>query len=213
MTRIDTVIVGHTARQIMADQLAIDVKADHLFIDNGHLGCEGNHRRAWEWHTARHGGTSWADWAVVLEDDAMPIEHFTDQLHAALAVAPTPIVSLYLGTAYPPVGQDRITSVLAYTDAHWLVGLTLRHAVGVAIRTDLLPTMRIPVGLPIDNAISNWAKHNGHLVAYTMPSLVDHADTEPVIPLNSHNRRERTAPRRAHRVGGRNHWTSRLAGI
>lgn len=210
MTTFRIAIVAHVDRT--AEAIALDDKVESLGVsfDDGELGCEGNHRKVWDWHTT---AGPCHDWAVVLEDDALPVDEFREQLSAALDVAPAPIVSLYLGTGYPPHWQNRIQSVLAHTSAHWLLCSSLLHAVGVAIRTDLLPELAIPEGLPIDNAISNWAKAHGHLVAYSVPSLVDHADTTPLVPLNGHNRRERTEPRHAHRIGTRPLWTPRIAAL
>lgn len=203
---ISIVIVAHTARRDAATELATLVNADEILTDDGTLGCEGNHRRAWEWHAEN----TPHDWAVVLEDDAVPVPDFTQQLAAALRVAPTPIVSLYLGTGNPTIWQPRITRAINTAgQANWLVSNTLLHAVAVAIRADLLPT-HIDTRMPIDNAISNWAKRHDHLVAYTLPSLVDHADTQPVI-TQRYDRKPRDLPRRAHRVGTRAHWTRRLA--
>lgn len=199
-------IVAHTARRTDAEHLAATTNAHYVAMDDGTLGCEGNHRRAWAWHT-EHTHT---DWAVVLEDDALPVDGFTEQLAAALHVAPTPIVSLYLGTGNPTTWQPRIRRAIDTAgQANWLLSHTLLHAVAVAIRTELLP-IQFDERMPIDNAISNWAKRNDHLVGYTLPSLVDHADTEPVI-TQRYDRKPRDLARRAHRVGTRAHWTRQLA--
>lgn len=200
------VIVAHTARRDAVQRLAADTAARHVTIDDGTLGCEGNHRRAWAWHA------EYADdeWAVVLEDDAVPVPDFTGQLDAALHVAPAPIVSLYLGTGNPTTWQPRISRAIDTAgQANWLVASTLLHAVAVAIRTELLP-IQLDKRMPIDNAISNWAKRNELLVGYTLPSLVDHADTEPVI-TQRYDRKPRNLARRAHRIGTRTHWTRQLA--
>jgi hypothetical protein len=42
------------------------VGAAYISIDNGTLGCEGNHRKVWQWLND-HATTKWV---VVLEDDA-----------------------------------------------------------------------------------------------------------------------------------------------
>lgn len=200
------VVVAHTERSDAAHDLAETTGAQHITMDDGTLGCEGNHRRAWQWHT-EHLHT---DWAIVLEDDAVPVPDFTEQLDAALHMAPTPIVSLYLGTGNPPIWQPRIRHAIDIAgQANWLVSTSLLHAVAVAIRTELLP-IQVDEHMPIDNAISNWAKRNDLLVGYTLPSLVDHADTQPVI-TQRYDRQPRDLPRRAHRVGTRTRWTRQLA--
>lgn len=226
-------IVGHTARREMAETLADDVQASVLLMDDSTIGCEGNHRRAWDWHT-RHAPPpvrqppvvfrGWTEpqpprrpepvpethWAVTLEDDAMPIPRFRVQLDAALSVAPTPIVSLYLGTSNPKQWQASIARATDTADAagaHWLTCTSLLHAVGIAIRTDLLPVQLDNDG-PVDEQLTRWARTHGHLVAYCWPSLVDHADTEPLISRRADGQ-PRAEPRKAWRTGGRSKWTGR----
>ena len=210
-------VVGHTARRRQAEALAERVGA-WLSIDDGSLGCEGNHRRV-----LAHLADSGADYAVVLEDDAQPVDGFADQVCAALeaappceypdgAVAAAPIVSLYLGTGYPRYWQSAYERAIWAADhiaAPWLRCSHLLHAVGYAVRRDLVADLvadlpqRAP--LPIDAAITEWARSRNHDVLYTWPCLVDHADGEPVVT----GRRPRRAARRAHRVGGRVSWHGR----
>jgi GR25 family glycosyltransferase involved in LPS biosynthesis len=79
-------IVGHTSRQAMIDELAAAiVEPAAVLIDDGRLGCTANHRRAWE---TLHRRRSQAEWGVVLEDDAVPVDGFRDQLTIALQAAP-----------------------------------------------------------------------------------------------------------------------------
>lgn len=204
-------VVGHVDRAEMAVSLAAEVGADAMEVDDGTLGCEANHRRVWA-RLARY----YTDfgWSVVLEDDAVPVADFDAQLSAALNVAPAPIVSLYLGRLRPPQHQPAI-SALVESDpaAHWFVARRLLHAVGVAIRTDLVPDMLALIGgsgRPIDEAISSWAAVRGLPVAYTWPSLVDHADTPTVIARHADGR-PRAAGRVAWRCGGRPAWCADTA--
>lgn len=140
-------------------------------MDDGALGCNRNHLKAWTWLQ-----DSPQPWSVVLEDDAVPVEDFRTQLTQALQVAPHPVVSLYLGTGHPIHQQSRIKRALdRAADAHWLTGTTVNHAVALAIKTELIPQMLPRItrsNYPIDQAISMWAKH----CAYTLPSLVNHND-------------------------------------
>lgn len=206
MSTASVAIVAHTDRAHSASRLARQVEADAIWWDDGTLGCERNHHRAWEWH--RHNTTS--DWAVVLEDDAEPVDRFTEQLHAALACAPTGIVSLYLGTSRPPAWQPRVraaTTMATQLDATWITAPQLLHAVGVAIRTELLPDLC--AWLPatkcaVDQAIATWAVTHNRLVAYTWPSLVDHADTDTIA--QHHDGSPRTEPRKAWATGTRDTW-------
>ncbi|MCG7592401.1 glycosyltransferase family 2 protein [Mycobacterium sp. PSTR-4-N] len=211
MTSVRIAIVAHEARRRAAVQLADDTRALGVSIDDGTLGCEGNHRRVWDWHTD---AGPCHDWAVTLEDDAQPAPGFRDQLAAALAVAPAPIVSLYLGTGYPPLWQPRIRKALDGVDVatSWLTADSLLHAVAVAIRTDLLDTLELQPGYAPDYAITRWARRHGHPIAYTVPSLVDHADTEPVTTVR-YDRLTRHKPRKAWVHGTRAIWTAHTAAL
>lgn len=195
-------IVGHHARRDTAERLAATVDADYLSIDGGTLGCTANHMHVWQ-QLARYNST----WSVVLEDDAQPVDNFRDQL-AALDTAPTPIVSLYLGTSRPAAWQIRIRRAINEADrvgACYITAPLLLHAVAVAMRTDLIDDMisQLPQGKPIDNAISEWArKHN---ICYTWPSLVDHTDGPTLV---KHTYNALSQPRKAWRTAARSTWTS-----
>ncbi|AVJ50749.1 hypothetical protein SEA_OGOPOGO_110 [Mycobacterium phage Ogopogo] len=198
MTSFAIGVVAHIKRLAMADQIANTVNADYISVDDGTLGCEGNHQKMWNTLAQQH-----TDWAVVLEDDAIPCPDFRAQLAQALAVAPTPIVSLYLGRQRPYAYQHRIEATIN-TPACWILAPRLLHAVAVAIHTNQVPDMlnSLPPRTSIDRAISTWAER--HTVAYTNPSLVDHADTESV----AHPPGRRRPGRVAWRTGTRDTWTS-----
>lgn len=192
-------VVADKRRSDMGQQLATKVCADHLSVDDGTLGCSGNHLAAWRWHA----GTT-SDWSIVLEDDAVPVEGFREQLALALDAAPAPIVSLYLGTGY--ISDHRTRVLLQKADAlgaHWLVTKgRVFHAVALAIRSELLPSMLNTVSdlRPIDDELSRWARGRDHSVAYSNGSLVDHCDSKSLVCR--HARPER----RAWRVGGNSFW-------
>jgi GR25 family glycosyltransferase involved in LPS biosynthesis len=174
-------IVAHTTRAERAKALAAEVKADFVAIDNGTLGCDLNHDLVHQ-----HLSNLPASWSVILEDDAVPVENFRQQLEDALEVSPSPIVSLYLGRLRPPQWQARVEEAVQQAEtaqAHWIIGSELLHGVGYAIRTELLPALlRHVSNLPIDQHISEWARlRAGYRIAYTYPSLVDHADIPTVI--------------------------------
>lgn len=203
-------VVAHESRLPQATQLAERVAAEVLSVDdhNLRLGCEANHRRVWQ--ALAHCGS---EWAVVLEDDAQPVDDFRDQLSAALAVAPAPYVSLYLGKGFPRHWQQRIRETVetAGPDVCWAVtsGWML-HAVGIAVRTELVPGMlnhlEQVIGVPVDQAIGQHARNTKHQVAYAVPSLVDHADT-PTIHVHQDGQ-PRTPGRKAWTVGKRPQWNS-----
>lgn len=204
-------VVGHVSRLPMAQQLAGKVCAQYVSIDDGTLGCSGNHLKVWATLAERNPD---AEWLCVLEDDAIPCTNFRHQLNQALAVAPTPIVSLYLGTGFPTQWQRFIRAAVAKADtdnATWIASTDLLHAVGYAIHTNLIPDMLTHTNatLPIDQAISAWARRNKHQVAYTWPSLVDHHDGQPAI-THRHDGRPRNKPRKAWRHGTHEHWTANI---
>lgn len=212
MTEFRIGVVAHRTRAATADKLSRRVHADFVSVDTGMLGCEGNHLVV-QRHLA---GLGAAAWSVVLEDDAVvPADGFRDQLAAALAAAPAGaagVVSLYLGRLRPPQYQVAIAaSIRAATaaGAHWLLGTRLLHAVAYAIRTDLLPSLvdfRTRATVPIDQRITGWARATGAAVAYTWPSLVDHADIPTVIARHPDGQ-PRPPGRVAWQVGRRDRWT------
>jgi GR25 family glycosyltransferase involved in LPS biosynthesis len=197
-------VVGHTSRQTQALHLGQQVGAHTVSIDDGTLGASRNHEAVLHYLAGEH-----RDFVVVLEDDAQPVDGFTDQLTAALDAAPAPIVSLYLGTGYPKYWQPGIRKATAKADAlgaAWITSEHLLHAVGYCIRTDIAKDLvhALPgLVMPIDDAITTWARANNHRVAYTWPSLVQHEDGPSVIAT----RAPRNTARKAHRVGTRGTWT------
>lgn len=206
-------IVGHTARKVAVTQLAITTMAEVVSVDDGTLGCPGNHARVLA-RLASHVPVGEPAWAVILEDDAEPQGDLREQLDMALAVAPSPIVSLYLGTGYPANWQRRITRALEY-DVSWLLCERLLHAVGYAIRGDVLARMLPQVTDLLvrkyapDVSVSRWALDHRIPTAYTNPSLVDHRDDATVMKVRKHEGHfspHRRRPRKAHNPGTRLTW-------
>jgi hypothetical protein len=161
-------VVAHHSRLEIGERLADQVNAEFMTVDKGDIGAGRNHEAAWKW---LEGGD--AKWGVVLEDDAKPVVSFRKQLDLALAAAPFPIVSLYLGRARPPHWQNSIASVIA-SPASWLLADELLHHVGVAIPTVLIGTMLDAISadsdyvwgkIPIDEAIGRWVRKDGSTVA------------------------------------------------
>jgi len=200
-------VVAHTSRAEKAHQLMDTVGAAYMSVDNGTLGCERNHHRAWSWLNNHNRD----DWAVVLEDDAIPVNGFTTQLAAALDNAPAPIVSLYLGRKRPPHWQNAIekaTTKATDTGACWITTRQLLHAVGVAVRTELVPDMldaTMRSVRPWDYRIGEYARHIDEHVAYMWPSLLDHADGPTVT--KHEDRQNRIPGRKAWWTGTRDVWT------
>lgn len=204
---ISFAVVAHPARTI--DALAKALPGDTVFCsDDFGIGADANHLRAW---SATCGKNS--IWAAVLEDDALPVSGFLGQAKKALAAAPEPVVSLYLGTSRPRRWQERIPAALAKADrtnAHWLTAPHAIHAVAVAVHADLREDWldyAYDNQLPIDERISAWCVARGHRVAYTVPSLCDHADGPTLI--QHRDDKPRDAPRKAWRIGTREYWNSK----
>lgn len=202
-------IVGHTQRAEQAHQLAETVGAVYTSIDDGILGCEGNHRKVWGWLSGQD-----TTWSVVLEDDAQPVEGFRLQLEQALAVAPTPIVSLYLGQGRPQHWQPRIDLArhnANAVNASWLIAPALLHAVGVAVRTELLPSVLLDKTYPIDDAWTAWLRSQLLRVGYTWPSLVQHEDGPTLV--KHPDGVERNQRRVAWWCHTRDEWTDRAVNL
>lgn len=200
-------VVAHLERADQAHKLMDALPAAYMSMDNGSLGCEANHRKAWTYLAGKK-----TEWGVVLEDDALPVTNFREQAEQALAVAPSPIVSFYLGRHRPPHWQSTIhqaTDKASADDACFITSTHLLHAVAVAIRTDLIADMLTHTETsvrPWDYAIAAWAVDGDISVSYTWPSLVDHQDGPTVV--KHPDGKARTPGRVAWRVGVRDTWTT-----
>jgi hypothetical protein len=212
-TKPAVVVVAHPDRAHWADALAAATHAAHICMDDGGaLGCYNNHVAAWKWH-AQHSDHGWA---VVLEDDCLPVVDFVSQLDSALAAAPpaVSIVGLYLGRHRPPQYQIHVAAAVidaAESNHAWIIAdpPRLLNAVAVAIRAELAASMAAYLSrihnLDIEDAITRWADLR-HVIAYTAPSLVDHRDTPSIA---AHRDGATRLPGRvAYRTGGRDNWTT-----
>lgn len=200
-------IVAHIARLQHATNLAEQTQANYITVDDSTLGCTKNHIQAWTYHTQQN-----SQWALVIEDDALPIPNFREQLEKALLTAPTPLVSLYLGQGRPHF-QTEINQAITNatnTDAHYITGPNCLHAVAIALQTQhtpsLLQHLQTPSYDPIDNRITTWATQHQLQTTYTYPSLVDHNDTLPVQAIHDGGRQP---GRIAHTIGTRPQWENR----
>lgn len=203
-------IVAHTKRAEQAHHLMETVGAAYMTIDNGTLGAERNHTKAWTW--LRDNATD--DWCIVLEDDAVPVTGFRHQLSEALQQAPTPtVVSLYMGRKRPPHWQQHLKEATEKAtnnpDVSWITGTHLLHAVGIAIKTDLVADMLTHTATtryPWDYRVAAWALTRKHPIHYTWPSIVDHAD-QPTVTRHP-DKMPRTPGRTAWMAAPRTTWTS-----
>ncbi|MGA6208055.1 hypothetical protein ACPESR_25210 [Nocardia testacea] len=200
-------VVAHPARRAAAQALAGRLDA-HLSVDDRGRGPVGNHRAVWTELAA-----AGAEWGCVLEDDALLVDGFVEQLPAALAAAPHSTVSLYLGTGRPPGIQSRVRAALERADradACWVTADRMLHAVGICLRTrhigDMLThTGRAPKQAAADARWDRWLRARRTRVAYAVPSLIDHADGPTLV--DHPDRQPRTEVRRAWRTGARGQWS------
>lgn len=193
-------VVAHPSRSRRAAALGALVGADLIVID-----AEGRGERWCHQETLAKLVLRDCDHVVLLEDDAVPCHNFRGLLSAYLVEAGDALVSLYLGTgAWSHADQfsqrravARLTARADAEGATWIEAASLWHGVGVALpivrSASLLAYMRAS-RYPSDGAMSRWARANGVPVRYTWPSLVDHADGEPV------GGKRRQVPRRAVRT-------------
>jgi hypothetical protein len=204
-------IVAHVARADAAHKLFDDVAACYMSLDNGTFGCRGNHVKTWRHLSDRFAAHH--SHLVCLEDDAVPVDGFNDQLDQVLAANPTAsIISLYLGQLRPPHLQYMIGPAMLRAetaDASFIVSRQLLHAVGLVIRADLVNDMlaNLNEALPIDEAIGEWANKRRYGIAYTHPSICDHADGDTLLQHRDGIPRERG--RVAWYAGTRDEWTHR----
>lgn len=199
-------VVAHIKRKTMAEALAASVSADHVWMDEGHHGEWENHLRAWE--AARDSGKKYA---IILQDDALPIEDFRKHVADAIAAKPDEMISLYTGTHRPRKQQVLDAVELAESqNASWLVANTLMWGVGVVLPTDqiqgMLDRIRKSV-LPYDQRLGRWIEVSRRSVYYTWPSLVNHADEETVAHTG-----KAQGVRVAHKVGIPN-WNDTVVSI
>lgn len=189
-------IVAHTKREEMAYSLAAKVQADEVFMDNGVLGEWRNHEKAWR-AAERSGKTH----AVILQDDAIPVEEFRTHALRAAQKRPDSLISLYTGTHRPR--KDQVLSAVEGAEkqgASWLKADTLMWGVGVVVPTALIPEILKAIeksNLPYDQRIGLWAEETSNWVYYTWPSLIDHQDEPTVIK----GRPKKQGKRVAHKVG------------
>lgn len=217
MITINAGVVAHQDRRERAYRLRDQLDEFYqtgIFLDDGRMGCDYNHLHAWDSITA---GAE-AEWCMVLEDDAVldgKTSVFAYQLRQALNHAPSPIVSLYLGRGRPIHWQRRIENAMRFVDRPFIVTTHLLHCVGVCIRTEVAQEMLddtraavdSSVHKPIDEAWTEAIQARNLPVAYTNPSLVDHADERSV----AHQYTAAQPVRVAWRVGVRQSWQGQFS--
>lgn len=192
-TQVKFVVVGHHSRHKQALRLAESLGA-FLLIDNSDRGANWNHHRALQWAAEQ------SSRVVVLEDDALPVRGFMDQVAVWLARFPCHMLSFYLGTGRPPQYQMQIAERLIVADkirADYITLPRLIHGVCYSVPSQHIERVlsRWDSSKPADYAVGDaW----GGSVVYPCYSLVDHADGEPVE--RHPDSAQRTERRRAWRL-------------
>lgn len=191
--QIKFVVVGHHLRHKQALILAESIGA-LLLIDTGDNGANWNHRRALEWAEEQPCRV------VILEDDAIPVDGFTNKLAEWIDRFPDALVSFYLGTGRPPQYQLDIASKLIAADKSRTDYITLPRLIhGVCYSVPHQHIKRVldkwNHGKAADYAVGDAY---GGPVVYPCYSLVDHADGKPVEPARDNQ--PRTERRRAWRL-------------
>jgi hypothetical protein len=162
-------------------------------------------------HERRIGDIAWregaaGDWTVVVQDDALLVDGFREQVPAALVHAPQTGVSFYFGAGRPEAGVTRYVAARAEKrGASWIEWDRLAWGVAVA-----MPTAAVEDFLAwgagsterYDRRIGEFWREQRRPIRYTWPSLVDHDDSIPTLA----QRRPAGVQRVAYRVGTRDSW-------
>ncbi|EBY0801688.1 hypothetical protein DUU53_00745 [Salmonella enterica subsp. enterica serovar Berlin] len=176
-SQVKFIIVGHRQRIVQASSLAEDLGADcSLLIDDLGKGANAGHRRAMEWAAEQDCRI------VVLEDDAILMPAFRDEVPLWLNRFPDSLVSFYLGTGRPPQYQMQIAERLIVADksrADYITLPRLIHGVCYSVPPQYLPRVlaRWDSSKAADYAVGDAC---GGYVVYPCYSLVEHADGESV---------------------------------
>lgn len=211
VTQVSIIIMGHERRMTQALRLSEELDCA-LMIDNNPPSFASerlNGDMAWRFLAETD-----AEWGIVIQDDALPINGFREHAINALDSVPDMVgaVSFYVGTGRPYAGVVKHAVDMAnMVDASWLMGRGLYWGVAVAIRTKDIADMLDAQALSneqYDVRIGDYFKARDRSIAYTWPSLVNHADEETLI----HGRKP-SMRRQAHRLGPRGDYTGPVVQI
>lgn len=210
MTDVSYAVMAHVDRadaaSALAEELGADIAWDSPILGHGETA---NGDRAWGLYHPE------AEWHVVLQDDALPVAHFTTHAEEALERAPYGLVSFYVGSGRPQqVATGIAVRKVTQSGWSWLEGDSLWWGVAVA-----MPTMMVGEFLewgaqhpdvPYDKRLSRFIKYLHLPVRYTWPCLVDHADGATLV---KHAWGAAHMPRRAWRVGVPGTWDTPAVSI
>ncbi len=199
-------VMGHPSRATWVRELT-DSVADLAVIDHRRLGENYTGNQVW-----RALGASSAEWAIVLQDDAIPILGFREEAAKALGHIHQDVgaVSFYVGTGHPITVQPGLMQALTRADEKklaWLHAPDLYWGVAVAMRTiDIHEYLKWSDkdDRPYDLRIGAHYKRRGRPILYSHPSLVDHRDGVSLVRPD----RKKPQPRHAHRFGVPESWAT-----
>lgn len=210
---ISIVIMTHHKRIVNAHSL--HMKLNEMGFDEVYVSIDTNES---EW---LNGKSSWryhkdSDWAVTLQDDAIILDTFKENLESALANIPEETcLSLYTGKVTPYHKEvSEAVEKANQSGASYLSSDNLLWGVGFAMKTEDIPVILDCVdvnkyrNLQYDNRIGMFFRERGKNIYYTNPSLVDHDYTLP--SLVGHDKKE---PRVAHNYVGNalvSNWNSNV---
>jgi hypothetical protein len=214
-------VVAHHSRLPLVHPLMKAVSADYISVDQGDLGPINNHRRCWEMVNQM---AARSEWCFVIEDDAKPVagQHgFRRELVESLLKLPkgADVVSLYLGRERPPQWQDKVRQAVSAAQSSgvsWIRADVVLHGVALGMKGDLVSKMLFNTKdspRPFDEAMTQWVRRFGHVVAYTFPSLVDHRDDLPSLVNDRFDGHPREPGRVAWYFGTRENWTDRSVSL
>lgn len=190
---IVTVVTAHTSRLNAAQRLCDTLDAT-MFLDDGTLGEPGNTRAALRWAEQQD-----ATHAIVIQDDAQPVDGFLELAHAAINERPDHIISYYLGTGRPAQAEAGAAIRQAKRgNAEWLTLQRLYWGVAWSTPTDLLPRLNRWLAThdgPTDRSIGHWMRTAKLRCSYVWPCLVDHKDDRSLIHRGAHIERKAWAVR------------------
>ncbi|WP_210456356.1 hypothetical protein [Pantoea ananatis] len=191
--QIKFAIVAHHSRLEAVMNLKRRLNA-HFLLDDKDGGANANHRRAIEWASQQDCRV------VILEDDALLVDGFTEKVAAWIDRFPDDLMSFYLGTGRPPQYQLEVATKLIESDHRQTDHITMSRLIhGVCYS---IPQQRISDVLtrwdsakPADYAVGD--AYGGDVI-YPCYSLVDHADSDTVEQHPDNE--QRTQRRRAWRL-------------
>jgi hypothetical protein len=209
------VVMAHPSRRAAAELLAEAVQADDIVWDVG----------AGEWDTAERAWRAGrvlavqvgASHVLVIQDDAIPVDHLREHVLEALDAAPSrdAAVSLYLGKVKPSRWVTNVEFAVRLAEREgcaWLRSTHLLHGVAVVLPAhviDLMLKWCSRPSMPYDERIGAWIRQVWQKPTYyTVPSLVDHDDELATLVVHADDVRLSPKGRVAWRYGVAPDWAT-----